>query len=490
MLKKYLVLFLMIVLSGCRSSGITARGGYDDSNTEFSEVNLGTKNDFRVGVLLPLTGEAAKHGEGLKNATQLALEDVRNPNLILQYYDTGSNAGGARVAVENALNQRSNLIIGPLMSSEVRAITNQTISQNVPVIAFSSSSEVLQNGIYTLGLLVDEQVDRIMTFAAGRGRQRFALLLPDNSTGITVAKAAVASAQKNGVKVVRIAFYPPNTTDFSDILKKMTDYPTRVARLEKIRSNLNAKVARGDANAAKVLKRLAPLDTLGDVDFDAVIIPEYGPKLKSATSMFGYYDVFSPKVKFLGTSIWENTNLSKETTMYGSWYPSLSRSHSAYFSNKYADLFGERPASLYSFAYDGIALASALSKQKDSDLNKTITDKDGYIGINGVFRLFPNGSNEHSLDIVEVRSSGDTVIDAAPKKFASEPAEKTNREIIIDSSYKAPLIFGKDKVLAQSLIYGHPLNPENQPESYISYETEQEITRDALSKINIRVPSL
>lgn len=78
----------------------------------------------------------------------------------------------------------------------------------------------------------------------------------------------------------------------------MTDYPARVARLQKIRTNLAAKSARGDVNAAKVLKRLEPLDTLGDVDFDAVIIPEYGPRLKSAASMFGYYDVFRRKSNF------------------------------------------------------------------------------------------------------------------------------------------------------------------------------------------------
>lgn len=480
----------MIALSGCRSTDITARGGYDDANTEFSEVNVGAKGDFRVGVLLPLSGEAAKHGQGLKNATLLALDDVKNPNLILQFYDTQSTPSGARVAAENAINQRSDLIIGPLMSTEVSAISNQTIARGVPVIAFSTSSEVLQNGVYTLGLLLDEQVDRVITFATQKGRQRFALFLPDNSTGIAVAKAAVASAQKNGVKITRIGFYPPNTTDFSDVLKKMTDYPARVARLARIRSNLSAKSAQGDANAAKVLRRLSTADTLGEVDFDAVIIPEYGPKLKSATSMFGYYDVFSPKVKFLGTSIWENTNLSKETTMYGSWYPSLSRTHSAYFSNKYAELFGERPSSLYSFAYDGVALAAALAKQDEADLNSAITNQDGYIGINGVFRLFPNGSNEHSLDIVEVRSSGDMVIDAAPKKFETDPIEKSNTSIIVDSNYRAPLIFGKDKTVAQTLIYGQPLNPENQPEGYISLEKEQEATRNALEKMNIVVPAM
>lgn len=92
----------------------------------------------------------------------------------------------------------------------------------------------------------------------------------------------------------------------------MTDYPARVARLQKIRTNLAAKSARGDGNAAKVLKRLEPLDTLGDVDFDAVIIPEYGPRLKSAASMFGYYDVF-----FAESQISRYLNLGKHQSQQG-----------------------------------------------------------------------------------------------------------------------------------------------------------------------------
>lgn len=487
-LKKYLVLFLLILVAGCRSSGVDTRGGADGVNTDISEVGFGEKSDFRVGVLLPLTGEAAKQGQGLKNATMMALDDVRDPKLILQFYDTKSNPSGARVAAENALNQGSKLIIGPLMSTEVNAISAQTISANVPVIAFSTNTDVLQNNVFTLGLLINEQIDRVMTFASQKGgRTRFALLLPDNSTGIAVAKAAVASARKNGVNITRIGFYQPDTTDFSELLKRMSDYPSRVARLANIRSGLSSKAAHGDANASKVLSRLRPLETLGEVDFDAVIIPEYGTKLKSAVSMFGYYDVFSPKVKFLGTSVWENTNLSKETTLYGSWYPSMSRAHSAYFSNKYNELFGERPSTLYSFAYDGVALAAALSKLESRDLNTAITDSDGYIGINGVFRLFPNGTNEHSMDIIEVRSSGDVVVDAAPRKFETDPTEHDESEFVSETSFKAPKIFGKDQTTAETLIYGQPLNVNS---GNSSSETEQEVLRDALGNLNIKVPEM
>ena len=77
------------------------------------------------------------------------------------------------------------------------------------MVAFSSDSDVLQSQIYTLGLLVEEQVNRIVKYAAGNGRRNFALLVPDNSTGIAVAKAAVGAAAAHGARVVRIAFIRP-----------------------------------------------------------------------------------------------------------------------------------------------------------------------------------------------------------------------------------------------------------------------------------------
>ena len=302
-----------LVLSGCQSTNVSMEGGVSDSNTEISEVNFGGDDKFRVGVLLPLSGTAAKQGQGLKNATMIALEDVRNPKLVLQYYDTKGTPEGARVAITNAINQSSRLIIGPLKSSSVQAISEETRSHDIPVIAFSTVSSVLQPEVYTLGLMVEEQVDRIVTYTAQNGRSRFALLIPDNNTGVAVARAAVKSAQKNSVSITRIGFYTPGTTDFASITRKLSDYDTRTSRLQRLKNSLKTKMSQGDAGAARVLERLNKTDTLGDVDFDAVLIPESGASLKAAVSMFGYYDVYAPQVKFIGTSVWENTVLNKES---------------------------------------------------------------------------------------------------------------------------------------------------------------------------------
>ena len=219
MFKRFYIFFLFLLLGGCGifRAEVDSKGGFSDSFTDVSEISLSSSEDFRVGMLLPLSGAAQKQGEGLKNAALMALEDVRNPNLVLQFYDTQSTASGARIAAENALNQNVRLILGPLTSEEASAIAPVARLRGVPVIAFSTSADFLQPGIYTLGLLVDEQVNRIVSFAAAQGRQRLALLVPDNKTGMAAARAAVKAAESKGITVSRIAFYPPSTSDFSAI---------------------------------------------------------------------------------------------------------------------------------------------------------------------------------------------------------------------------------------------------------------------------------
>lgn len=456
-LKKFSLLIVCLYLAACSTSSkapISDHGGIKDFNTEVSEINISDTSSFRVGMLLPLSGSAAKHGQGLKNASMMALEDINNPRLILQYYDTKSTPSGARIAAENAIRQKVNLIVGPLMSAEVQAIAGETIYQGVPVIAFSTAQEVLQPTVYTMGLLVEEQVNRVITFAAAQGRKRLALLIPDNSTGTAVAKAAAKSAQKNKVELTVIGYYKPENSDFSGIIKEMTNYIQRHAEVIRLRAELTARAENGNQHAAYELKQMETKEGIGDVGFDMVLIPESGARLTSAVSMFAYYDAAYPDVQFLGTSMWEGGKLNNESVMRKSWYPAISRAHSAYFAGKYNQIFGERPSSLYSFAYDATALANEISRQNSDDLNQLITNPDGYLGINGAFRFFGDGTNQHSLDIMEIRANGDVSVNSAPKRFSDDGLDQKLNPVDTSDNYHAPKIYGKDSATAQIAIYG------------------------------------
>lgn len=455
--KKFCALALTGLLIGCRSALISTNGGVYDSISEIEEEAFETPESFRVGVLLPLSGDAARYGNGLKKAMLMALEDMGNPNLILQFYDTQSFPEGAEAAAETAINQKAQMIIGPLIAENVQAVSDETRAAGVPVVAFSTNSDVLQSRVYTLGLLVEEQVSRIVDYAIARGRHNFALLVPDNSTGLAVARAAVKATAGGQAKIVRIAFYAADTNDFSEIIRQLADYENRTRELNRQKEKLRRLADGGNRQAAKDLQRLNLKDTDKGVDFDAVLIPESGAKLKSAAAMFGYYDVFAPDVKFLGTSVWENTRLNRESTLAGSWYPAMSRTHSAYFNKKYHSLFGEYPQSLYAFAYDAVALAAALARNRPQNLDAAITTEDGFVGISGMFRILPDGKNEHSLDIIEVTPNGDTVIDPAPKKFTAFIPENPMESAAAYYDAFPPLVFGKEQATAEELIFGREL---------------------------------
>ena len=435
MLKKISVIFACLILFACSSSrSIKDEGGADSYTTDIAEIGISNSRSFRIGMLLPLSGPDSKYGLGMKNASMLALSDINNPNLVIQYYDTASTPAGARVAIKNAINQRAQLILGPLKSAEVSAISDETIYQGVPVIAFSTSPEILQPTIYTLGLLIDEQVDRIMSYAAANGRRQFALLLPDNNTGISVARAAVKSAAKNHVLITLIGFYPQGTSDFSDLVKQITESKT---------------------------------------PFDAVLIPEGGITLTSASAMLAYYDITYPDVQILGTSMWEAGISLKETSIQQSLYPALTKSNGSAFAAKYYSVFGEKPSSLYTLAYDAVILADHLSKSSFGPLNERITSSAGFQGLNGRVRFFENGTNQHSLDIITIKSQTPTMVDSGTKYFETinDPLEN----IDADTIYNAPHIIGKDSSLAQVLIYGQAIDfiPQNTSSSVLSVSYEQ-----------------
>ena len=71
--------------------------------------------------------------------------------------------------------------------------------------------------------------------------------------------------------------------------------------------------------------------------------------------------------------------------------------------------------------------------------------KYGFVGISGVFRILPNGKNEHSLDIIEISPSGDTVVDFAPKSSPPSYPKARRKTLPPFMTIIRRLIFGKDQ---------------------------------------------
>jgi len=105
----------------------------------FTPAHLEGMELVRVGVVLPFSGSASalrSEAGHLLRAAELALFERGVDNVVLLPKDTEGTARGAEAAAEAAIADGADMIIGPLLAAEVRAISGTARRANVPVISF------------------------------------------------------------------------------------------------------------------------------------------------------------------------------------------------------------------------------------------------------------------------------------------------------------------------------------------------------------------
>jgi ABC-type branched-subunit amino acid transport system substrate-binding protein len=337
-----------------------------------------------VAILLPLTGQASQTGQDLFNAAQLALFEVADRKFTLLPYDTQGSPDGAVAAMRQALNNAPDIVIGPLFAAEVRAAAPLAREAHVPMIALSSDYTVAGDGIYTLGFLPGPQALRVVNFAVQRGRHRLAVLAPSDEYGRRVADQIVASAAKLGIELIPPQLFDSATTDL-----------------------------------AGPIKRLVKIDPTGDPGFDALLLPDTGARLRQVAASLPALGIDPAKVKLLGTMLWDDANPGSEPALTGGWYAAPPSANHTAFIDRYVKAFGAKPTAIASLAYDATALAAVLGKATPRDYSPAaLTNGAGFAGVDGLFRLLPDGTAERGYAIFEVMPGAPArEIDPAPTSF-------------------------------------------------------------------------
>lgn len=371
----------------------------------------------RVAILLPLTGANQRIGAAMLSAAQMALFEFAGPNFEILVHDTHGTPEGAAEAARLAVGDGASLIIGPLLATSVRAVSDIARAANVPVVAFSSDRTVVGDGVYTMGFFPGDEVRRVIEYAASKGARRFALLAPRGAYGDAVLSAMQSTSWGLGVEVNLVEFYDPQASDFSDPVKRIANYDARRQALEKQRRTLEG---RDDEVSKLALKRLEDLQTLGDAPFDALLVADGGKRLVAVAAMLPFYDIDPKKVKILGTGQWDEQGLGGEPALVGGWYAAPDPDVRRAFSDKYLDAFGNRPHRLATLAYDATALAAVLSNNASSApfAREVLAQPGGFSGRDGIFRFLDDGAVQRGLAVLEVGRRDASVIDPAPSAFA------------------------------------------------------------------------
>jgi ABC-type branched-subunit amino acid transport system substrate-binding protein len=333
-----------------------------------------TEERNRVAVVVPLTGADGAVGQSIANAATLALLDSGDRTLRLTTYNS-AGAGGVEAATEKAIGEGNGLILGPLLADEVRAAAPIARRAGVPLIAFSNDEGVAGNGTYILGFTPNQSIERVVGLARQKGMARFGALVPTGLYGQRAAQAMLESVRERGGRMVALETY-----------------------------NRTATGVRGAAAALKAKGAT-----------DAVLIADAGriaavaaPSLKAGG-------------KLLGTELWATDHaLGATPALRGAWYAAAPEMRFTQLSTRYKVHYGKPPFRIASLGYDAVLLAVRSSRDWPIGGRFPVTllrDRDGFAGVDGIFRFDRRGVAQRALEIRQVTAGGTTVVSPAAKVF-------------------------------------------------------------------------
>lgn len=331
----------------------------------------------RVALLVPQTGENAAVGTSIANATTMALLDSRSERIRITIYDTGVDPAAA---ARQAIAEGNRLILGPLLSDDVRAVQGIAQAANVPLISFSNDSSVAGNGTYLLGFEPGQAVARVVAHARAQGVMRFGALVPSTVYGERALAAMRAAVTNAGGTLVASQSYGRTPTALT--------------------------------GAARQLARTAG-------GMEAILIADSGQTAIRAVPLLRQGGASTARI--LGTELWNTESaLAGNAAMQGAWFASVSDGLFGQMATRYRERYGRAPYRIASLGYDAVLLTVRMTRDWRPGTNfpqNRLFAEDGFGGVDGIFRFDTRGIAVRALEVSEVRGGGFTVIDAAPTRW-------------------------------------------------------------------------
>jgi branched-chain amino acid transport system substrate-binding protein len=343
------------------------------------------EGQVRIAVLLPLkhpSKDTRAVAQALLDAAQMAMFDMGARSMVLVPRDTGTTPEQAAAAANDAIDKGAELILGPLLAADVKAVAPVAKARSVPVIAFSTDRTVAGDGVFLLSFLPQQEVSRVVSYAASQGKTKFAALVPSTPYGQRVEEAFRNAVMQSGREVVVVQTYAPNPQSLEPAVK-----------------------------------------AISKMNFDTIFLPEGGTMLRSLGPILTVNQVDSRKVKLLGTGLWDDPAVAREPSLVGGWYAVPPQDQRQNFITRYQQLYGSKPPRIASLGYDAVALAATLAGGSPGRryTRTTIADPNGFAGIDGIFRFQADGMTQRGLAVMEVSAAGQlSVVSPAATTFQSQ----------------------------------------------------------------------
>jgi ABC-type branched-subunit amino acid transport system substrate-binding protein len=318
--------------------------------TFFLNSNLLSEDNnktLKVGLLAPLSGSYSELGKSLLYSLQLALEEIGDQNVFIVPRDSGfNNKDKLNGAIQDIKAQGINVIIGPIMHNDFNDVKKYN---DLVFISPSNINPEFTNNIISVGVSLESQLLALVNFIKKMKKKKTVIMYPKNQYTEFIEK----KINKLNLDNVKIFTYSPNPEILTGEIEILTNYSQRKRSLKLRKKMFEDK---DDPQSIKELERLEQLYTLGSVDFDSVIIIDFGNNLKSVLTSLIYADVDQSKVLFTTINQWFDESIFYENTIKNLYYPSINYNEFKKYKEKYFKKFKNYPNEITILTYDALGL--------------------------------------------------------------------------------------------------------------------------------------
>ena len=357
--------------------------------------NVFASEKIKIGLIVPLSGENSLIGEKIIKSTRLAINKINDDRIEIIPKDTKSNPIDALKVSKELYKNGVRIIIGPVFNESIKYLDDL---KNVTFISFTNKLIGNPKNVISAGVNAISQLQTIKKFSDINNLSNSVFLIPRSQFKNEIEQAI----NKTKIKHKKVFYYDREPTKLTKQIENLTNYQIR-------KNNLKNEIKRIEdlsfKDKDKKIQSLKKKDTLGNINFDSVVIADFDENLKSVATSLLYTDVSSKRISYITLNQWFDESLLKENSLHPIYFPSVNKINYEIFMNEFKNTYGLDGDQLSFLSYDLIGLVYFLIYENDFNISKKIFyKKNKFMGKIGIFEISKN-TITHQLNFYSIEDN-------------------------------------------------------------------------------------
>ena len=357
--------------------------------------NIFASEKIKIGLIVPLSGDNSLIGEKIIKSIRMAINKINNDRIEIIPKDTKSNPINALKVSKELYKEGVKIVIGPVFNESTKYLDEL---EDVTFISFTNKLIDNPKNVISAGVNAISQLQTIKKFNEKNNLSKSIFLIPKSQFKKEIEKAI----NKTKIKHKKVFYYDREPTQLTKQIEELTKYQIR-------KDNLKNEIKRIEGLAFKDketrIQNLKKRDTLGNINFDSVIIADFDENLKSVATSLLYTDVSSKRISYITLNQWFDESLLKENSLHPIYFPSINKGNYELFMNNFQNVYGLDGDQLSFLSYDLIGLVYFLIYENNFNISKKIFyKKNKFKGKIGIFEISKN-TVTHQLNFYSIENN-------------------------------------------------------------------------------------